>query len=566
MKTQMQLRGDAREILKLDSAEATRRMQSLSSDEQLQLVLSLEPGPRRQDLILRSDRPELLTRSMPEEDFTMTVKQIGDQDSLPLVEMSSNEQLAYLLDLDMWVKTDLDMQQVEHWLEIILECGPKRFLRWTDNADFELLVLLFERWCVLVDKEAILDLPDSVANRVISPDNYHHFLVKIGADMTLMRKITDLLFHEDKERFLAITGNLGTTPPAELEELVYRWRTARLADRGWPDEEEAAAFYQVLSADRIPSNTRLPTPAYQVPRFPLQQWWRGPLFPKALELTDDPDLQDKLALQVANLINRVIITDGLIAGDTQSMDEAAKIVSGRLEVGLVELGATDARSAKQIISKTPLIFVVQVANDAIMKRRTRAIALSKASTGGLLEYMQAPVPEQLQLLSRIRPVVLDEDGLLPRPIQSMSDLVALDSVMDLIEAALLLAQKLKIHSKKIRGQFSPGTYPSSAQELTLQAILATCFVRAFLGMDAEPAPVPMDDLRHLAQKLPEDSTSIIKELESWTTSLGQKRHPGLSRLLDQLARNLSQWLIRLGKTDVDPRYMKGLWVRMASID
>ena len=117
-------------------------MKALSLEEQSALVLSLEPGKFRQDLVLLSDRPDLLTQSLPPEDFALTVKEIGDQDALVLLELSSNEQLAYLLDLDLWVKTDLDMRQVGHWLEILMECGPKRFMRWTDSTDFEFLVLL----------------------------------------------------------------------------------------------------------------------------------------------------------------------------------------------------------------------------------------------------------------------------------------------------------------------------------------------------------------------------------------------------------------------------------------
>ena len=40
-------------------------------------------------------------------------------------------------------------------------------------------------------------------------------------------------------------------PPAELEEMAYRWRSARLADLGYVDFYEALDLFRPLDADKV---------------------------------------------------------------------------------------------------------------------------------------------------------------------------------------------------------------------------------------------------------------------------------------------------------------------------
>ncbi|MCP4666778.1 MAG: hypothetical protein GY849_10465, partial [Deltaproteobacteria bacterium] len=52
--------------------------------------------------ILDMDRPQKLIRELPAQDFFWLVKKVGDNDCLPLLEMASEDQWQYLLDLEIW--------------------------------------------------------------------------------------------------------------------------------------------------------------------------------------------------------------------------------------------------------------------------------------------------------------------------------------------------------------------------------------------------------------------------------------------------------------------------------
>lgn len=549
----------ARDLLKMDSADAGQAMRAMTIEQQREQVLSLSPGRRRQDLILLSDQPETLTRSLAPEDFALTIKEIGEPDALAMIEMSSDAQLTNLLDLDIWVGADLDLGQVDHWLIMLMECGSERVMRWINRTDFELLVLVFERWCVMVDREAIDTLPDSVAARVVSPDNYHFFLVKIGADLTHMRDLIDLLWAEDQKRLLAIVGNLGTTPPAELEELALRWRSARLADRGWPDLELALGIYnaRVIDPDQTPA--RQPAGIDQPPHYPLQQVFAGRLFPAGLAAVDGQSDRENLAGQVANLINRIIVADGLPAADPKSLELAGKTIAGRLEIGLNEAGVQDARQAAQALRSLPLLHLAQAAHSAILKRRTRAVGLLETDAGDLLSLENDVIRDRLTALLRKRPLFIAEAGELAREFGGPEDLRILDRNLDRFEAALQLAEPLGLASEVLPDPLPAGSSPNSLEGLSLDMLLLTAFARHKLGLPKLLAPLPGDRLTDLFAALPKNVHGLSDELLTWARGITAAELPGLEGLAHDLATLAADVLVHKAG-ELDPRYQASFWL------
>ncbi len=74
----------AQQLLALDPQQAATSFDKLSLSDRLELVLAVPPGPKRQDLILRSNYARELTEALTPEDFVVTVKAIGERDSIAL--------------------------------------------------------------------------------------------------------------------------------------------------------------------------------------------------------------------------------------------------------------------------------------------------------------------------------------------------------------------------------------------------------------------------------------------------------------------------------------------------
>ncbi|MBN2495722.1 MAG: hypothetical protein JXR96_14105 [Deltaproteobacteria bacterium] len=546
-------------LLRLDPAETARQLDALPLEEQVAAVIGLPPGRKRQDLALASSRPAELVRFLPPEDLVITIKEIGDPDALPLVELSSNAQLNYLFDLDLWFQAGMDLERVEHWLELLFECGPERVLRWARHADFELLVLLLERVCLQVDREAVDDLPEAVAGRVFSPDQVHVLVVKLGVELDLVRSLLELLCGQDQELFLALMGNLGTTPLAELEELALRWRDARLADRGWPDLDEALAFFQPRDRSDLPA-AGPPRGLDNAPHYPLQVAGQR-LFAAGLERIADPAERHRLASQIANLINRVLVADGMQVGELEALARAAERVYGRLEIGLSELGAISPDSAARVASTVPLLYVAQVAQKALQQRGARIRGL-RAEAGDLFALLAEPLRSRLQSAAAARPLFLPPGCALPRDFASPADLQALDADLDRSEAAVRLGQALGLGADRLPATFPEGSFPGSIEAIDLELLLLTCFARAQLGLEPLAYPVPQARLPELFSGLPGDAASLRARIEAWARErIGTAELPGLSELAGELARRLASGLLVLDPRSIDPRFVDGLWIQ-----
>ena len=557
------LQKKALELLKLPPAEAGLALDSLAPGEQRALLTGLPACRQRQDLVLLSRNPTALARLLAPEDFYATVMEIGPEDALPLLELSSNAQLAYLVDLQIWVGGAMDVLRLERWLALLYAASPKRVKRFLEKTDFELVVLWLERSLLVVDREALDALPDELQGRVVSPDNYHHFAVKLGADLELVRKSLTLLFGESQELFLALTGNLGTNPIAEVEENLARWRQGRLADRGWPDAEEAAAFY----LPRAPAEARAPARGLPValddtPVYPLERAAPGPRLQAGLEAIADVELRARLSAQLANLANRVLVADGQPPGELAEIHAAIQRVVGRLEIGLAELGAAGPGEVATRLAATPLLHLAQVAEGAIRARQARARALLSGEAGWLLGMLSPPRPERLAALLARRPAFVSAAADAPRDFQGPRDLLVLDRDLELAEAAAALARSLGALSAGLPAHFPPGSHAAGRVDLGLEELLFTLVARDLLGLDPAPAPLPFRRLPELFARLPREEGPLVEQLEGWARErLGAAAPPGLPALLREIARKVAEELLLLDPADLDPRFAGGIWLQ-----
>jgi hypothetical protein len=556
----MELKEKALAILRLDSEQAAASIDALPEDRQVDLVLSLPNGKQRMDLVLASSRPEELTRAIPPEDLVLSIKDIGDADAVPLLEMASDRQLTYLFDLELWIREGIDLGRLLHWLEILFECGKPRVLRWLRSVDFELLVLLFERTLLLLEPDELENLPDRLSGRLYTPDNNHYLLIKLGADYNLLRQFLDLMFAEDPDLFFALTGNLGTNPPAELEELAYRWRTGRLADRGWPDLDEALQLYQPAEADQVRPRDLLPQGFEQPPRFPLQRRYTGKLLQAGVEKIEAKQ-RGRVAVQLANLINRVIISDGMTPGEAESLERAGDRVKGRLEIGLTLLGATQAETSARLLAGVPLVDVFRVAQGAINRRVQRARQIITSPAAGLLDSLPAPLPDCVKALLASRPLFISFEEMLPREFADPADLDMLDKDLDLFEAAFALGGALGLKRSLSAADFPEGSHPESPQGLSFYALLLTGFARNLLRLETRTEPLPFEFLPRLFDQLPRERNALYQKIRDWAGAWFDAPPAGLDRLTAGLAHLMLQQILVHRPEDLDPRFQEGLWLK-----
>src|SRR5512137_596501 len=121
-----------------DPKEAQEAFQSLPTKDQLDMVLKAR-GKERFHYLFLSENPEQLVQQLPELEVFLTVKEVGEKDSLELISLTTPEQFQYLLDLDFWKKDRLDPEKVLHWTELLIESGEKKVTEFIQSTDLEFI-------------------------------------------------------------------------------------------------------------------------------------------------------------------------------------------------------------------------------------------------------------------------------------------------------------------------------------------------------------------------------------------------------------------------------------------
>ena len=132
-------------ILPEDSKEAQKVFHSLSIPNQLDIVLRAR-GKERLHYLFLSEHPEELVQQLPDLEVFLTVKEVGEKDSLELISLTTPEQFQYLLDLDLWKRDRLDPEKILHWMEILLDSGEKKVTQFIHSTDPEFIPLLLKKF------------------------------------------------------------------------------------------------------------------------------------------------------------------------------------------------------------------------------------------------------------------------------------------------------------------------------------------------------------------------------------------------------------------------------------
>ena len=74
---------------------------SLPEDREIVSRLISMSGSQALNMILNSDQPGKLIRSMAKVDLFWLIKKIGEDDCLPLLQLASNDQWQYILDMEL---------------------------------------------------------------------------------------------------------------------------------------------------------------------------------------------------------------------------------------------------------------------------------------------------------------------------------------------------------------------------------------------------------------------------------------------------------------------------------
>ena len=495
---------EAPRLARSDPKALEGRLAELALRDQLELALRT-PAPDRLDLLLHAPSPMKLARMLPDFEAYLTVREVGPHDALPLLSLASASQITHLLDLEGWRGDRFDADRAGAWAALLLEAGEPTLVRFLRSADDEMLTLLLARWaCVepipIEDTPSIHGTGETEAGTdrgFVTPDGHHRFRPTISEHAPAIRRIAEVFFRLDPERYWRLIWATQSEVAAELEEEALRWRQRRLEEHGFPDREEALSIYAppARRQEPAPAPPRAVEEGAVAPRTALRLLAdRGPLA-EALGAFAGAEREEML-FQLASVANHVLVADGADAGDPETHRASIAKAGAYVGIALAARGASTPEGAADALRRATVkeLFREGYARAAELQRRALSLVRHGWASGHprALELLDVPIRPRVLGLLGARPAYFD-----PSPATGGRDYREFRSQEEIEETRIALE---------------------------MAETLGTVFVEA-LRLDVESA------LRHDAGRRPEPPrfSALLLTALAWHAERGELRGSPLPR-------------------------------------
>ncbi|MBM4278559.1 MAG: hypothetical protein FJ130_11880 [Deltaproteobacteria bacterium] len=562
-----------------DPKEARKLFQSLSLQNQLELVLRSRGKERLHPLFL-SEHPEELVQSLPEQEVFLTVKEVGEKDCLELISLTTPEQFQYLLDIEFWKRDQIDPEKVLHWVEILLESGEKKVVEFIRTTDSEFVALILKKFIRVTTLEG--DQTEEMDRLPLSTlDQYYFIDFKGVKTKEVLEPFLKTFYRVDGGGYRRLMEALICELESELEETGYRLRNGRLNDYGFPDFEEALEIYHFINPDILMKREGLR--AAEAPEalkkegasYYLTFHSEGPFFSAILSKMDDPEELDRIRQSITALCNKAIVAEAIDLSNISGMERVVKKVYHYLNLGLQYLSSEEEKRAIEILQTLPIQKIFQCGVSLTLLLRRRAETMLKGPWFGgdreTLVLLDPPHFEKIEGILRKRPA-LYRDGV-SEDFKNLRDLKEAEVFLESIESIVnFFGKELNVHPPKLKQRDWSGCHPEKWGEITLSTLFLTSLANQILKGTFQFEPIEQaqmqDLLSHLFEREDQGKrmirTELRNELKERLCSI-ETDPQRLKHLVTFQNFCLDLFEKEFGKVppgeEIDPRFVKGLLIR-----
>ena len=470
---------------------------------QLNELASLSPK-KRLDAIINHETPLKIVRAMAPHDVLLTIRGVGGESALELIEMLHPEQIQALLDFEIWHNDELDVKAAGHYFSLIFEANQDAALVQVHGLDIELIGLMFKTIAEIYDtslNEEPLDFPELYST---SPDR--RFIICFTDDPQFkslaqsLHTFLEMLYGRDLSFALRLLESLRYELFSGLEETSLTWRQSRLSEYGILPRHERLQFFAPVSASDIKQIM-----AKEEPRgFEFQE---APLSIKAVNNNFHNFMFLKSGLAQCSLeynqrfwqelhhatINMHASLSGDF-GDEEAMVQTAEYVKFLCELGLIQLCQGHLDKAFATVHSTRAKYLIRLGRTTLIGLRKRLVKAAKDNPYLGRDFMHADSP----LREVARALCLSE----PRFYEGLSDPKKLTiryflTIAD-VNAALKAVNELIFRAQLVL-LLNP-TCSSVHDGLPHATLTARALVNQFIGHKELFGAISMHDVGHLTNK------------------------------------------------------------------
>ncbi|BCR05871.1 hypothetical protein DESUT3_29400 [Desulfuromonas versatilis] len=547
-------------LLREPRSITAKEFNALSPSERLDIVRRAR-GRQKYELLLEASDVRRLVRRLPSQELFMLIKELGPENVPELMELVTTEQFTTFLDLDCWRDQLLEGSAALQWLQVLAEGEEDRVFATLREIDQELLVLLLKKFLSVTRSPA--DVDDDEARSGAAGGYEVEYLDAEGGK--IVNYLLELLFRRDEAFAAQLLEAVRWEQESLLEEEVYRLRTGRLQDRGFPDPFEALGVYAFIDpAGFDPAGYRksgvLPgEEGVEAPGFALAAARPRNLLAEILA----GGVSSGFCWELTYLLNKVMVADRTDVGDVQQVQEQTDEVYRYVNLALEHLSGGDLQKATGLLEEIYLEVLFRLGFSLTLELQRRATPLAK---GALAPYLDGPFRALLDGLSRRKPRFFEgleqEDRGGERPFSSLSELRLSGEWLGRLEVQAALFQEHFPFQLSAPAELRlEGCFPDDPEDLALSDFFLTALANRVLGRPFLPEPIPQAQLPELHARICAEGQlhqALRSETVHWLESLA----PGAGAFGDYCLGLWEQEFCAQPVEDLDPRYLSGLIVRM----
>lgn len=468
-------------------------------------LLALPPD-QRLSALLNQPRPAESVRVLPAQDIFLMVLEGGLEQALPLLPLTTREQAVFFFDVDAWKSSCFSPERAGYWIRVFHEASPDLLVRWLNEAEEELVVLTLHRLLQIYKLDESTDQAFWPPERPLSTiDGIYYLEAREGIPEEVFSALFEALTRLrsfDRTAFEGLLEQVLWSVPGELEEEALERRNLRLAERGFPELDEALAVWspgvhpdqplaEALRGRLGPTPPPPPATATNLPAL-LEKPGTEALARAARGL-DDP-ARERLVAHLVRLANRYAVSSLHHLGDPDTHRLALETALCHVNLGLQEItGAQLSDLGPAALSQLSVFELNEAGMAAIMQRVFRARRL--AETGWLSRQRLAwkrldqPLEDMTSGLLAPRPLFQQEG--VTRSFTRPDDLTVADSVLATLEAfGFFIETVLSSGGRELPELDVLPLERESPQDMEWSAVILTALARA--ALEQEPRPKPLD--------------------------------------------------------------------------
>jgi hypothetical protein len=555
-------------------------------------ILALPPQ-QALERILSDPQPAALVHSFPESDFYLLVHDIGPEDALPLLALASGKQWDHVVDLESWARDRIVVNDLTRWMSLLMEADPQRFIHWflQERLSFGEFYL-FHNIEVRI-REHDQD-PSEFGEDFFTLDNvyYIRFLKMppagersaIGEEerKAFLMKFLQLLAKHDHLVFQSVLLESAHVIPAETEEEEFRWRSVRLAEKGFVPFDEAVGIYQPVTSRELESQTPKFIPRRRettssllpVPAYPLREIGEDTHFSRALARVEPGQVLTHLQWEFANLCNQVVVADHRSIRDREQLRQIVAKACGYISIGLERLKGPkdpepDPVKAAAALTRYPLIQLFRLGFGAALEIKWQAerwLSTSWFAKAGLkLSFWGEQWMGVLGGILLKKPQYYDnyKTGVLYREFASMEDAARTEDILRQVQAVdhLLAALNVRLNPP---AQYSFLTWKNllltqwARYRLGVkEAVLSPLALKPFMNFFSELLPGTPSPDAAAPRRIPDSmKTAFVAWLTHETGLKDYEISEKLARIFEDLFAEIEAEYGRVAPKDLEPRFVQ----------